>query len=312
MDKLKKNLIVEGVLTAQVPDTAGEVLDVKGAHIEDLQTGRAPVNTEHINPDDIKKDGDQNGFQSIVGRVVNAKKIMDEDDCETPDELKAYKHLNVPLIWGKIEIFDGDKAHDNARAAASIIRNYDDAGVKHLIGYSVEGNTLKRDGNVLKETVIKRIALTAKPANKAAVIQVVKDQPQSTAASIAKSASSTGGFEPLFKSENFMSHMHVVENDFGLSKALFKLKKALSAGNTNVAPGSLTGGAALQTESQLSKLKKLIGNKKISRDILKKYLPNISEGDLDKIEAVMKSQREQDDTKAAKDVYDIIMNGQKH
>src|ERR1700677_2322623 len=171
MSKLAKNLILEGPLSAECPDTSGEVLDVAGADISDLQTGRAPVNTEHINPEDIKKEADGDGFQAIVGRVISAKKIYGEADCESPDELKAYKDLRVPMIWGKIEIFDGPKAHDNARAAASIIKNYDEAGVKQLIGYSVEGNTLKREGNILRETVIKRIALTAKPANKAAVVQ---------------------------------------------------------------------------------------------------------------------------------------------
>lgn len=311
MMNLKKNLIVEGVLTAQVPDTAGEILDVKGAHIDELKTGRAPVNTEHINPDDIKKDSEENGFQSIVGRVVDAKKILDVKDCETPEELQAYKQLRVPMIWGKIEIFDGPKAHDNAKAAASIIRNYDDAGVKHLLGYSVEGNTLKREGNVLKETVIKRIALTAKPANKAALIQVVKDQPQATGASIAKNASSQGGYEPLFKSENFMSHMHVIPNDYGLSKAIHGLKKALSAGNVGAAPGSLVDGGAIQKESQLGKLKKLIGSKPISRDILKRHLPKMSEEDLDKVEAVLKTQKEQENIKAAQTAYDRIIKGRK-
>jgi hypothetical protein len=309
MAALKKNLIVEGVLTAQVPDTAGEVLDISGADISDLKTGRSPVNTEHINPDDIKKDSDDNGFQSIVGRVIDAKKIFSEEDCDSPDELRAYKNLKVPLIWGKIEIFDNDKSHDNARAAASIIRNYADAGVKQLLGYSVEGNTLRRDGNLLKETVIKRIALTAKPANKAAVVQVVKDQPQSTSASITKSTSSIGGYEPLFKSENFMSHMRVVKDDYGLSGAIFKLKKALTAGGSNVPPGNLTNGSALQPESQLGKLKKLIGRQKISRDLLRRHLPKISEEDLDKVEAVLKAEREAVDLKSAQDTYDQITKG---
>lgn len=308
MSKLAKNLILEGPLSAECPDTSGEVLDVHGADISDLQTGRAPVNTEHINPEDIQKgtDGQNDGFQSIVGRVITAKKIYGESDCETPDELKTYQDLRVPMIWGKIEIFDGPKAHDNAKAAASIIRNYQDAGVQQLIGYSVEGNTLKREGNILRATVIKRIALTAKPANKAAVVQVVNDQPQSSPNSMSKSTGLSGGYEPLYKSENFMGHMKVVGNDHGLSKALFKLRKALEAGGTNAAPGSLVQGSALQKESQLKKLKRKIGHKKISRESLRMHLPNVSEENLDKIEAVLKHQQYESNVKAAQDVLDVI------
>lgn len=312
MSNLKKNLIAEGVLSAEVPDTSNEVLDVRGADISDLQTGRAPVNTEHINPEDIKKQRDGNeaegdGFQTIVGRVVTAKKIFGEEDCSTPDELRAYKELHVPLIWGKVEIFDGPSAHDNAKAAASIIRNYDEAGVKQLIGYSVEGNTLKREGNILRETVIKRIALTAKPANRAAVVQVVKDLPQ-TSSTVTKSTGKSGGYEPLYKSENFMQHMKVVRSDFGLAQATARLKKALDAGGANATPGSLNQGSSLQ-ESQLSKLKRAIGRKKIDRDTLKRHLPKASEEDLDKVEAVLKNQEYQENFDAAKAVFDLI--GQK-
>jgi hypothetical protein len=306
MSNLKKNLIAEGVLSAELPDTSGEILSVAGADISDLQTGRAPCNTEHQNPEDIQKDSEGNGFQSIVGRVITAKKIYGEEDCSTPDELRAYKDLNVPLIWGKVEIFDGPSAHDNSRALASVIRNYDDAGIKQLIGYSVEGNTLKREGNILKSTVIKRLAITAKPANKAAVVQVVKDLPQSSSNSMNKNIGTSSGYEPLYKSENFMQRMRVVEGDFGLAQATARLRKALDAGGANAAPGSLTQGSSLQRESQLSKLKRLIGNKRINRDTLKRHLPNASDEDLDKVEAVLKHQHHQENVDVAKAMLDLI------
>ena len=313
---LRKNLIAEGVLSAEVPDTSNEVLDVKGADISDLQTGRAPVNTEHINPEDIKKqreggnEAEGDGFQTIVGRVMSAKKIFGEEDCSTPDELRAYKDLHVPLIWGKIEIFDGPSAHDNAKAAASIIRNYNEAGVKQLLGYSVEGNTLKREGNILRETVIKRIALTAKPANRAAVVQVVKDLPQSSS-NVTKSVGTSGGYEPLYKSENFMQRMKIVGGDYGLAQATARLRKALDAGGANAAPGNLTQGSSLQKESQLSKLKRMVGNKKINRDTLKRHLPNASDEDLDKVEAVLKHQHHQENIEVAKAMLDLIDSGKK-
>lgn len=88
MQNLKKNVILEGVFSAQSPDTSGEVLDVKGADISSLNDGTAFVNTEHTNPEDIEKaDGDFKGFQAVVGKVNWARKIFTKEDCKSDREL---------------------------------------------------------------------------------------------------------------------------------------------------------------------------------------------------------------------------------
>ena len=309
MDNLKKNVILEGIFSVETPDTAGEVLDVKGADISDLQTGKAPLNTEHINPDDadkedVHKDMDESkkddfkGFSSIVGRVINAKKIFSDADCDSDLQLRAWKEYHKPMIYGSVEIYDGPDAHQNAQAAASLARMFNKAEGGPQLRLSVEGGTIKREGNYLKQTVIKNMALTMKPANRAATIDIVKDE---HAPLVSKSMNNrlrrvhTNPYENqlqwhicnIFPTETvILSGIEQMKTQ--LADALQNLRKTLTAGGMNAAPGTLTQGSALQPEhqgSQLHKLVKLLGSKPINVGEIKKALPGISDKDA---EIVMK------------------------
>lgn len=293
MEPLKKNITVAAVLSAETPDTAGEILDIRNADISVLKSGKAPLNTEHINPDDIAKESDNDfkGFNTIVGRVITAKKIFGEDDCDNQYELKAWQDLQVPLIFGYLEFFDGADAHDNAKAASSIVRMAHKNGFDHMIGFSVEGSILKREGNRLAETVIKRVAATAKPANKAARIEgVVQDSTLDSDTIIKKAAQSDSNV--LHKSIS-TSQWSIVQ-DFGLSNALFKLRKALEAGMPSAAPSALSGGTVLQ-ESHLTKvakqLVKLAGKKPTSRDIIRGLLPQATDQQIEQVYSLLRRLR---------------------
>jgi len=309
MDSLKKNLILAGVFSAQTPDTSGEVLDVKGADIDELKSGKALVNTEHINPEDLKDEKNKGfeGFQSIVGRVMNAKKIFSEKDCSNKQELQAFKKLKVPLIWGQVEIFD-DEDHPNAKAAASIIRNFEKAGVEQQLGFSVEGATVKREGNYLKETAIRRLALTHKPCNKAAKVEFVQDSHQGVRKSMDYSTA-TGSYEPLHKSA--YNQVYIIQDSTPdkysqLSNALSGLKKAISAGGMGAAPAALTGGSALQKEGLDSELHKLVNffkKKKLTRAEMRKHCPTLSEEDLEKVEAVVMYKLQEANEAEATEIY---------
>jgi hypothetical protein len=316
MSDLRKNLILEGIFSVETPDTAGEILCVDGADISDLQTGKALLNTEHINPEDAEKSKTPEnfkGFQSIVGRVVNAKKIFSDKDCATDSEKRAWNEYKKPLIYGTVEIWDGPDAHPNARAAASIARMLHKDSEGHRLGLSVEGSTLKREGNILKQTVIRKMALTAKPANRSATIDIVKD---TSAPEVAKSMSTKtaqGDFEPLRKSVA-MQNIHYVPEilqvsgssdiKVKLADALQVLRKTLTAGGVNAAPGSLTGGSALQSESQLGKLAKLIGKKPVSREEIKKAVPGISDEQAEKVEKALKAFRLKKSMDFAQNLYE--------
>jgi hypothetical protein len=299
MSDLKKNVILAGIFSVETPDTSGEVLSIEGADISDLQTGKATLNTEHINPEDAEKSETPDnfkGFQSVVGRVINAKKIFSDQDCSDDGELRAWKEYKKPLIYGSVEIWDGPDATDNARGAASIARMFAKAKDGPQLGLSVEGATLKRDGNLLKQTVIRKMALTMKPANRSATIDIVKD---TNAPSVTKSMTkiTTGELEPLHKSiamQNIFcisEPLRIIEETVQekLANALQTLRKALTAGGSNAAPSSLTNGSALQSTSSLGKLAKMIGNQRITREAIKKACPGVSDDEADKIEKALKS-----------------------
>lgn len=301
---LKKNVILEGVFGSECIDTAGERLLVNGADISHLIGGF--VNTEHINPTDLEKekDSDFKGFQSIVGRVVDAKKIYSEQDCKTDKEKKAFKTLNCPLIYGKVEIFDGPDAHDNAKAAASLARMLHNTNTK--LGLSVEGSTIKRNGQVLEKTIIRGLALTLKPANRTAKVDLVQDSTTPQVAKSQKNEALVGGMEPLYKSID-MQYIHCVPEmqDFGLFEAFNKLKKALEAGSSTGAPASLTQGAALQKENHLHKLVKFFGKKPKKDDILK-ALPNLKEEDAEAISKAIKDHSYNEFSEIAEEFYKKI------
>lgn len=293
MSPLKKNLILEGVFGSEVPDTSGEILDIAGADISELKSGKALVNTEHISPKDIEKADTPDhakGFSSIIGRVLDAKKIFSKEDCANERELKAWSKIQRPIIYGKLEIWDGPVAHDNAKAAASIARMLNRSDAPFRLGLSVEGSTLKRDGNILKKTVIRGMAATIKPCNRTATMDIVEDHSAPGAPKpMAKHEAAEGVIEPLYKSIDmqFLSQGTASRVD-KLAEAHAKLKKTLTAGGTNAAPSSLTQGSALQGESELGKLAKMF-RKMPTRSELKKALPKADDKALDKIlEALQK------------------------
>lgn len=275
-------LIVAAVLSAEVPDTSGEILVVRGADISALKTGTAPVNTEHHNPEDLKSiEKDFGGFNTIIGRVITAKKIFSAEDCENEYELEAWNKLQVPLIFGYVEFFDGDDAHDNAKAAASLIRMNMNRRMDYMIGFSVEGQILKREGDKLTETVIKRIAATAKPANKAATIQaVVYNEPNK----FLEKSELNQVFKELpcyvIPNYNFKSPTEAISL-LKVEYSLNSLKKTLSAGGVgSTSPSNLSDGSVLQKEFDKTEVLKnfleKMKDKKVTPELIKKYFPQLS------------------------------------
>jgi hypothetical protein len=162
-------MIIDGVLGSQCVDSSGEVLDVEGADIQDLEEGRGVLNYEHKGAEDK----DSNG-QEIVGKIVTAKKIFSEKDCETSRQVAFWKKVKHPFIYGVCRLYDG-AGHEGAKALAAQIRDHHANSEPILVRFSVEGSTLEKDGNVLKRSVIRRVALTLKPCNRTADSGLIED-----------------------------------------------------------------------------------------------------------------------------------------
>jgi hypothetical protein len=222
-------------------DSSGEILDVEGADIADLIEGKGVFNWEHsANADDV------------VGKILYAKKIYKRDDCDNARQERYWDLSKKPYIYIIGELFD-DEDNVGAVAIASMIRYAIKNEEKLLIGYSVEGATLKRDDNVLKRSVIRKVAITLKSCNKTAIAEHYDGLDK------AEAADAIVG-ESLFKS---------LMSDFA------SLNKAL-------APSNMVGESAnaIEDPSLHRRVREAIDlwdRKRPLRDVIKAALPEVSD-----------------------------------
>lgn len=165
-------MLIDGALSVETPDSSGETVVIDGVDMSSFDTDDGiMLNYEHIQPEDKAKEGKDkrltNG-EELIGKLVYFKKISKLADCESDrQEMYFRKYNEVSYVYGIFRLFDG-AGHEGAKALAAIIR--DCAANKEPINlrYSVEGSTLDRDKNRLTSTVVRAVAITKKPCNKAA------------------------------------------------------------------------------------------------------------------------------------------------
>jgi hypothetical protein len=242
--------VIDGVISSQVPDTSGELIDIAGMDITSLNEDGV-LNTEHQNPYDKKffemTKEEQANWAVIIGRCIFAKKIFKEEDCESDRERVFWQDLQVPFIYGGFELFDNE-GHSGAKDACSIIRHYHYRGLPVVIRFSVEGSTLDRQGNYLRRALARRCAATIKPCNRSAISSLVAEAQKEHSSELSKSelSYSLEGFSQNTEVEYFPL---ISDNSVELLETLVSdIKKTLTLGSYNAAPGTLTGGAALSKE----------------------------------------------------------------
>lgn len=268
-------MIVDGVFGSEHIDSSGEVLSVDGADITELEEGRGLFCYEHKG-----HEGKSNG-EEIVGKILSAKKIRKASDCANDRERMFWDSVKMPFIYGVGRLYDG-AGHTGAQSIAAQIRDHAANDEPIVVSFSVEGTTLKRKDNILQETMIRRVAITTRPCNKATSLGILEDP--NAPEGFPKAAS-----EPLDVAA-------AVKNEFtdpryqrlGGSAFIYgpDMLKAMAAGNYNAAPGSLTGGAALQVEDRTLKARALAAHRDWDksgkfRDFLKTRLPEVSDEFLD-------------------------------
>lgn len=234
--------LIDGIAASEVPDTSGEILSVQGADISSLNDGTGVLNSEHINPDNKQFQeaaGDEDGqWGTIVGRIIFAKKIYSDQDCESERELDLWNNLQHPFIYFGAELFDAD-GHKNASELASIIRHYHNRSLPIVCRYSIEGSVLDRKGNFLARTLARKVAVTIKPCNHSAISNLVEFPNV-----MEKNEKCISVYEMEY---SLLIEDPIERFDSALTE-LKELKKALTLGSANVAPGSLVGGSALSVE----------------------------------------------------------------
>lgn len=269
-------LKVDGIATSEHVDSSGELLLIENHDITDLKEGKGVLNFEHSNK-----------HEDIVGAVIYAHKILKKEDCENERQRKYWDFVKKPFVYIIGELFD-DQDHPGAIAVAAMVRYYASKKEKMLIGFSIEGATLERDGNILKETVGRRVAMTLRPCNKTAIADLYED---------AKSEEIKKSIE--FMSKNVDETISSLQLDSGifeqseeigpqdLFKHLEDLNKTLTAGMGNVAPSQLVGGAALTVEDIASKKNRIKAairdwnRKRPLKEVIKAALPEVSDDYID-------------------------------
>lgn len=266
-------LKLDGISTNQQLDSSGEILNIAGHDISDLTEGRGVLNYEH-----------EKGSEDIIGAIIYAKKILSLDDCENERQKLYFALSGGPYVYIIAELYE-DEDHAGAVACAAMVRYYVKRNEKMFIGFSVEGQTLERDGNKLERSVGRRVAFTLRPCNKSAMMGVFEDPKlQATVTKYESYVPSHKEYEiesPIFE-DNFTADP--VDE---LKKSIVALNKTLEAGNYNVAPNQLTQGAALQVEdhglysrSVKNRLKAALRDWNRTRplkEVIKAALPEISD-----------------------------------
>lgn len=261
-------MIIDGIYGSEMIDSSGEVLEVEGTDISDWELGTMLLDWEH--------EPGEKGASTLVGKTIYCRKIYKESDCENDRQRMYWNKVKVPFIYGVARLFD-TAGHAEAKNIAAIIRDSVKNNEPIVVRFSVEGHTLKRDGQRLKETVVKRIAVTVKPCNRTAVSGVLSDEQAPSGFSKEPEAKAKGALDDVLKK---LGQTEKGERDPNLFDRLGgsefetnplvedeELAKATEAGGYGGSPSSLTGGSALQVEDRALRQKKLAAVcKAIARD----------------------------------------------
>lgn len=204
---MSKALKLDGVVGSQLRDTQGEMLSVEGADISELEAGRGRWNDNH-----------GKGFFNTIGRITEAKKIFKAEDCENDRHRYYWEKIKAPYIYAAGYLYN-DEEHQNAKAAAAILRNIHKADTPLKLKASVEGGVIARgikDPTLLAQTKIHSVAITFTPANVATLLEPLD---------ISKSLADEVQDEILIKSV-----LHLAQHDVPSFRDISKAASAIKAG----------------------------------------------------------------------------------
>jgi hypothetical protein len=283
---MSTGLLLDGVFASEHIDSSGEILDIEGLDITDFDEGKGTANYEHVGAGD----GAAGNGQEIVGKIIYAHKIMKESDCKNDREKMFWEKVRLPFLYGVVRFYDG-AGHEGAKALAAIVRDSHANEESILVAFSIEGSTLRRNAktNRLESTVARKVALTLRPCNKMAVSGLLADPNAPEGYDKQPVAPDLLAMVPISRQKtNKKEDLDPRFQRLGGSEAVYgpEITKAMTAGSYGGAPGTLTGGAALQVEDRTLKAQFLAAYRDWNRvtpfkKFLKARLPEVSDEYLD-------------------------------
>jgi len=158
----KEGTWIDGIASSEHLDSSGERIEISGVDISSLDKSGV-FNFEH----------DSSKPASIVGKIFEAKKIVKKSDCDNERHEYYWDKIKMPFIYVAGELFDGE-GHEQAKEVAAMLRydssvrkNGKNKDIKNTINFSIEGSKLKKEGQVIKKCIARKVSITIFPCNKA-------------------------------------------------------------------------------------------------------------------------------------------------
>lgn len=154
---------VHGIGASENIDSSGEVVSIAGLDISSLPIDGV-LNWEH------KKDLPA----QIVGKILKAKKIFSEQDCEDEHQLYFWQKVLTPYVYILAELMDDYK--ESAKEVAGMFRYDADRKGKqerNVANFSIEGSKIEKQGNTVLRSIGRKVTITPLPCNKAAIAEIV-------------------------------------------------------------------------------------------------------------------------------------------
>ncbi len=152
----------------------------------------------------------------IIGKVLQAKKIFSDKDCDDDHQLYFWNKVKTPYLYVMGELFDDYK--ESAKDVAGMFR-YDadkkEQNERAVMNFSIEGAKISKEGIDVTRSIARKVTITALPCNKAAVAEMVQVQ---------QKKSKKGDLDQFFKTEYSDIEIQILQKSES-DKLLERLKK---------------------------------------------------------------------------------------
>lgn len=165
---------IHGIASTEHLDSSGERVKLDGINISSLPIDGL-FNYEH----------ESKNSSNIVGKIIIAKKIYKEEDCESNSEKYFFeKSGRKPYLYVLGVLFDSFghrgaqeiKAHmDFDKAMDGLKSNPILENTRYVVGFSIEGGKLETSPNMVKKCIARKVSITNLPCNKVCSAEIFND-----------------------------------------------------------------------------------------------------------------------------------------
>jgi hypothetical protein len=207
---MNQGMYIDGIASSQAIDTAGEVVSIQGMDISSLVG--SVFNWEHNSDTPMQ----------VVGKILYAKKIFEEGDCENDRQKKCWASCQMPFLYVMGQLFD-DRNPAAKEVAGMFMYDQNAPELPPTLGFSIEGSKISKEGMIVTRSIARKVTITCAPANKTCLAGAVQDEGQ---------ASQDDDISNIFKTEYVVDMVKAEDAEKMLSKAEDEYKKGSVLGQT--------------------------------------------------------------------------------